>query len=87
MAGDEHMHEILLLGELGELLGGDVGATVRNQELQFGRQQGTERGDDLLGGELGASDKARQTQALAGAVIGQDQDGDPRWLGCRGRQG
>jgi hypothetical protein len=57
MAGDEHMDEILLLGELGKLVGGEVGAAVGDQELEFVWQQSAERGDDLLGGDLGADGK------------------------------
>ena len=68
-------------------MGGEVGPAVGDQELELVRQQGAERGDDLLGGDLGADGKQRQPQAPAGAVIGQDQDRDPGRLGGGRRQG
>ena len=45
------MHEVLLPGELGEWLGGEVGPAGGDQQLQRGRAQGAARGDDRLGGE------------------------------------
>ena len=81
MPGDQHLHKVLLLSELGERVGGEVGAAVRDQELELVWEQGAERGDDDLGGDLGAGSEQGQPQALPGTVVGHDQDGDPGRLG------
>jgi hypothetical protein len=86
MAGDQHVHEVLLLNKLGEGVRGEVDPAVRDQELELARQQGAECGDDRVGGDLGAGGEQRQAQALAGTVVGQDQDRDPRGLGGGRRQ-
>ena len=77
MSRNPHVDERLLLGQLGEHLGGKVGAAVGNQKLKVGRQQGSQRFDDHGSGHLGACDKERQCNALATTVIGDDQDGNP----------
>jgi hypothetical protein len=74
---NQDVDELLLLGKLGEQLGGKVGATVGNQKLEVGRQQGSQSFDDHCRGHLGAGDKERQFNALATTVIGDDQDGNP----------
>jgi len=52
-------------------------APVRNQEEQVRREQEFQRLDNQLCGDSGAGDEERQAQALAGAVVGDDQNGDP----------
>ena len=81
MPGYEHVHEVLVLGELRELLGGEVAAAVGDEELELRGEEVAQGGDDHLGGDLGTGDEERETRALPGTVIGHDEDGDPGWPG------
>jgi hypothetical protein len=77
MPGNQHMHEVRIAGQLGERIGGKMRPAVGDQELEIRRQQPAQRIHHLVRGEGGTRREQGQLQALAGAVVGQDQDGDP----------
>jgi len=75
--GNQDVDELLLLGKLGEHLGGNVGSPVGNQKLEVRRQQSPQGCDDHRSGHLGAGYKEWQFNALTTTVIGDDEDGNP----------
>jgi hypothetical protein len=77
VARDEDVEEAVLIGEVGNLSRREMRATVGNEELQLGGEEGTERLDDQGGCHLGAGNEEGQAQALAGAVVGEHQDSNP----------
>ena len=54
-----------------------MNAPVRNQEEQFRREQTSQGLHNHLGRNFGSGHEERQAQALACAVVGEDQNGDP----------
>jgi hypothetical protein len=54
-----------------------MGAPVRNQKAQLRGQQDPQRFYDHLGRHLRPSDKQWQSQALPGAIVGHNQNGNP----------
>lgn len=60
MARNQNMDEELITGELLKQLGSEMHTSIRNQKLQSSRQQGPQRRDDHLGGDLCADYEQRQ---------------------------
>ena len=77
MAGNQHIDEVRLPRELGEDLGSEMGTAIRNQKLQVGWQQCVERLHDEFSCDLGADYEEREPETLAGAIICDDQYGNP----------
>ena len=77
MSGNQDVNKLLILGQLLEYLGREMGAPVRDKELQLGWEQYTQGFNHCFGGDMGASHKERESQTLPGAVVGNEQDGNP----------
>ena len=72
-----HVDEACCLSYLLERFGHEMHALIRNRKLHPVRQHPLQRRADLLGRDPATGGKERQFGALAGAVVGDDQDGAP----------
>jgi hypothetical protein len=72
-----HVDEARCLSEVLERFGHEMHALIRNHKLHSVRQHPLQRGADLLGRDSATGSKQRQFAALAGTVVGDDQDGAP----------
>ena len=77
MAGNQDMDELFSAHQGLKSIGCEMDAPIANQKEQVRRQQDAQGLDDHLCGDTGAGDEEGQAQALAGAVVGDDQNGDP----------
>ncbi len=76
------------LGQVGKRATDELGAIVGDDKLHAGGDEGTQRLDYHLAGDMHTRREEREPQALTGAVVHDHQDGQPAlgWLD-RGDEG
>jgi hypothetical protein len=77
VSGNQDVNKLLVLGQLLEYLGRKMGAPVRDKELQLGWEQYAQGFNHRFSSDMSAGHKERETQTLPGAVVGNEQDGNP----------
>lgn len=77
VASDQDMDKLFFAYQLSKGTRGEMGTAVGNHKMEFRRQQAAQSFGNHLGGDMRACAKEWQAQALAGAVVGDDEDGNP----------